>query len=114
MPVRSLHLAVHRWPDEKSVLRALQRWAARVRQTVPEVTHIGYIGSYARGDWGHGSDLDVIVICQSQDVRAVLSTMTSSIPVPVDLLCYTEEQFRNLLDGKTRFGKVLRTECRWV
>jgi predicted nucleotidyltransferase len=41
----------------------------------PEVVRVGYFGSYARGDWGVGSDLDLIIIVDRSDepfARAVL------------------------------------------
>jgi predicted nucleotidyltransferase len=31
------------------------------------VVRIGYFGSYARGDWGVGSDLDVIAVVAFSD-----------------------------------------------
>jgi len=37
-------------------------WAQHLAREHPAIRRIGYLGSYARGDWGVGSDLDVIVI----------------------------------------------------
>ncbi|WP_376791658.1 nucleotidyltransferase domain-containing protein [Thermoflexus sp.] len=43
-------------------------WAERVARERPEVLRIGYFGSYARGDWGVGSDLDLVVIVRRSDL----------------------------------------------
>ncbi len=62
MPVRSLRSSVLRWPSRSEVDRAVRRWVAAAGRDRPEVLRIGYFGSYARGDWGVGSDLDLLVI----------------------------------------------------
>jgi uncharacterized protein len=58
---------------------------------------VGYFGSYARGDWGVGSDLDLLVILESSDkpfeVRAA-EWDTRDIPVSTDVLVYTLEEWR--------------------
>jgi hypothetical protein len=37
-------------------------WAQHLAREHPAIRRIGYLGLYARGDWGVGSDLDVIAI----------------------------------------------------
>jgi predicted nucleotidyltransferase len=41
---------------------AVRDWAERIIDERPEVLWIGYFGSYARGDWGVGSDIDLIAL----------------------------------------------------
>jgi uncharacterized protein len=67
MPVPSLTSSVLRWPDSGAVDRAVRAWAERAGTTRRGVRRIGYFGSYARGDWGPGSDLDLIVIMDGAD-----------------------------------------------
>lgn len=62
MPVRLLTSPVLKWPDAASVVQALGQWVNSQVQARPEIVKIGYFGSYARGDWGVGSDLDLIII----------------------------------------------------
>jgi predicted nucleotidyltransferase len=55
----------------------------------PELRALGYFGSYARGDWGVGSDLDIVAVVATTDVpfdRRALHWDLSTLPVPVDLL----------------------------
>lgn len=80
------------------------------------MNRIGFFGSYARGDWGVGSDLDLVIVVESSKEcfeRRAAQWDTTSLPVPVDLQVYTEEEWRNL-DRKRRFTKVLEEETVWV
>lgn len=116
MPVRSLNSSVLRWPDSKMVDRAVRAWAEETARVRPEVLRIGYFGSYARGSWGVGSDLDLIVIVDESElpfVRRGIGWDTGSLPVPTDLLVYTKEEWKALQD-KGRFSKMLSSDTVWV
>ncbi|MCS6937396.1 MAG: nucleotidyltransferase domain-containing protein [Candidatus Bipolaricaulota bacterium] len=110
MPVRSLSSSVLRWPDARTVDQVVRRWAEQIAQQHPEVRRIGYFGSYARGDWGVGSDLDTIVIVEhSQEpfIRRAACWDTLDLPVPVDLLIYTLSEWQ-------RCSLRLREKIVWV
>src|SRR6266516_1120095 len=62
MPVRSLNSRVLRWPNADVVIGAARNWATALGRARKDVIRIGYIGSYARGDWGVGSDLDLVIV----------------------------------------------------
>ncbi len=116
MPVRSSTSSVVRWPDAGTVDEALRRWSARVARERPGVRRIGYFGSYARGDWGVGSDLDVVIVVDASDtpfLRRAAEWDLNELPVPADLLVYTEQEWR-ALDPRSRFGRMLREEVVWV
>ena len=60
------------------------------------VTRIGHSGSYARGDWGVGGDVDLLIIVtasaepfarRSRDFDAV------HLPVPAEILVHTENEW---------------------
>lgn len=85
---------------------AVRRWAGKVLQQRPEVVQIGYFGSYVRGDWGVGSDLDLIIIVKGSekpfDLRAG-EWDTEDLPVQTDVLIYTQEEWQKrpgFLSGK--------------
>lgn len=99
MPVRSLTSSVLKWPDAETVAQAVREWASAVVRSDQRVERIGYFGSYARGDWGVGSDLDVIIVLTHSDQpfgRRGVEWDTLSLPVPVDLLVYTRDEWRRL------------------
>ena len=115
MPVRSSNSSVVIWPDRSVVDRAVRRWAAKAATRL-EVVRIGYFGSYARGDWGPGSDLDLIVVVESSQVpfnRRTVDWDTAELPVPTDVLVYTLEEWRRL-DPDSRFAATLQNETVWV
>jgi predicted nucleotidyltransferase len=103
---------VLRWPDAQTVDQAVRRWAEQRAKEFPEVRRIGYFGSYARGDWGVGSDLDIIVIIEhsseSFEGRAARWD-TLELPVPADLLIYTAAEWE-----QGQFSRPIADEVVWV
>jgi len=116
MPVRSLNSSVLKWPDKRDVDCAVRQWAPQAIQRHPEVMRIGYFGSYARGDWGVGSDLDMVVVVRSSDQpfhRRAVAWDTTDLPVPVDLLVYTAEEWQSF-DLRRKFPQLLKEQTVWV
>jgi hypothetical protein len=117
MPVRSLSSSVARWPDRQTVDRALHHWAASEMKTHPDVVKIGYFGSYARGNAGVGSDLDVAIIVKQSDLpfeRRAVDWDASSLPVPTDLLVYTQPEWQALLGEGNAFARRVEQEAVWI
>ena len=116
MPVRSLSSSVLKWPDPDEVRSSAKAWAQGRLAADRGVRSIGYFGSYARGDAGVGSDLDIIVVVERASEPSShrgLAFDTSSLPVPVDLIVYTEEELRSLLASGGRFARELRERTVW-
>jgi predicted nucleotidyltransferase len=116
MPVRSLTSPVLKWPDAQTVAKAARRWAEKIAQARPDLVQIGYFGSYARGDWGVGSDLDLIIILDHTDKPFEARSVefdTSELPVPADVLVYTLEEWRSLAPQR-RFFQTLAREAVWI
>jgi len=61
MPVTSSSSYVKRWPARDAVLAGARVWAAAEARRRPELEALGCFGSYARGDAGFGSDLDLVL-----------------------------------------------------
>ncbi len=116
MPIRYLNSSVLRWPDPESVLQALRRWAHKVQRKRPAVLRIGYFGSYARGQAGVGSDLDVIVIVEDSErpfAERRSDFNTEDLPVPTDVLVYTQKEWDDLTD-EPGFQRTANREAVWV
>jgi predicted nucleotidyltransferase len=117
MPMRSSNSSVVKWPDRDTVLAAARRWAASEAARRPELTRIGVFGSYARGDAGVGSDLDLVAVVTATGEpfeRRGLDWALESLPVPAELLIYTEDEWRARVGENTRFGRMLRDDVRWL
>jgi hypothetical protein len=116
MPVRSLNSSVLKWPDADTVDRAVREWAAEVGHKRSEVLQIGYFGSYARGNWGVGSDLDLLIIVESSGSpfeRRGLDWDVTGLPVPADVLVYTKHEWE-AFGNRGRFYSAAMREGVWV
>lgn len=92
-------------------------WLAQQNSIGRDILRAGYFGSYARGEWGVGSDLDLILLVMHSELpfwRRSLEWDTLSLPVPIDLLVYTQEEWQNLLKQETRFSRTIENETVWV
>lgn len=99
MPVRSLTSAVFKWPDREQVLSAAREWARTVHRTDAGIRSVCCVGSYARGDWGVGSDLDLVIVVGSSDLpfeRRPARFDTAALPVQSDVWVYTAEEWSRL------------------
>ena len=117
MPVRFLTSSVHKWPDREQVAAAAVTWARSEAARRPELVRLGYFGSYARGDAGVGSDLDLVAVVRTSDQpfeRRPISWDLTSLPVPAELLVYTEAEWKGLVNQGGRFARVLREESVWL
>ena len=117
MPVRSLRSSVLRWPDRETVHGAVAGWAANLVNSRADICGVGYFGSYARGDWGMGSDLDVIVVLKTSNApfgERTLGQDVLNLPVSVDLIIYTVDEWRALATRDGKFYREIMSEAVWV
>jgi uncharacterized protein len=117
MPVRSLNSSVFKWPDRSQVDRSVRDWAQKAVNSRDGIIKLGYFGSYARGDWGVGSDLDLIVIVDHATEpfeRRSLTWDLNPLPVPAELLVYTSTEWQALQKKGGRFARTLEQESVWL
>ena len=92
-------------------------WVRSEAPRHPELVKLGYFGSYARGDPGVGSDLDLVAVVrksnQSFERRAV-SWDLNALPVPAEILVYTEAEWQALMERGGRFALTLSQEAVWI
>ncbi|MGD2144937.1 MAG: nucleotidyltransferase domain-containing protein [Anaerolineae bacterium] len=103
-----------KWPDAETVEQALRDWAEAAARSRSDLVQIGFFGSHARGDWGVGSDLDVIIIVTESEhpfLRRSATFGATALPVSVDLLAYARWEWGSL--GQRRRG-VPQEEVTWV
>lgn len=117
MPVRSLSSHVLKWPNLQTVDQAVRHWARRITQERQDIYGIGFFfGSYARGDWGVGSDLDLVIIIEKSEqpfVKRAVEFDVTDLPVPADVLVYTKEEWQGL-DEQSKFYQTLKREAVWI
>ena len=116
MPVRSLSSSVFKWPDAEQVVQALRKWAEQAARDRRGIMRIGYFGSYARNEEGVGSDLDVVVVVKSSEEpfeRRSVKWDVSGLPVPADVLVYTEHEWRAGV-RENSFFQTLERDVVWL
>jgi uncharacterized protein len=116
MPVRSLDSSVLAWPDRPTVEAALHNWVDTHRAARPELRGLGFFGSYARDEWGPGSDLDLVLIADEDapfETRGARWDLTR-LPVPAEALVYTPAEFQAVLRRGDRFARMLERDLVWV
>ncbi|GAB4525327.1 MAG: hypothetical protein Kow0047_34490 [Anaerolineae bacterium] len=93
----------------------MEVWARQVAAERPELLAVGLFGSYARGDWGVGSDADLVLVVEdsprSFEARAADWDVTS-LPVPADVLVYTRSEWEAM--AERRFRQTIEREAIWV
>jgi hypothetical protein len=108
---------VLRWPSAEAVIAALEEWAAAAAARRPELLRLGYFGSFARGEAGVGSDLDLAAIVRTLDrpfLERPREWPTERLPVPTEILVYTAEEWDRLMRSGGRFARTLEDQTRWI
>jgi uncharacterized protein len=114
VPVTSSRSSLKRWPSADVVLSAARSWAQRLAEVEPAVVAIGCFGSYARGEAGFGSDLDLLVVRRDGAPKPdLLGADVDALPVPTDVLHYTEGEVLGVLERGGRMATVIGHEARW-
>jgi predicted nucleotidyltransferase len=106
-----------KWPGAEAVDAAVKDLAGRLASGHPELVCFGYFGSYARGDWGVGSDVDLVALVTDSTVsfpERAGDFDLSGLPVPADLLIYTIAEWTALQAEAGPFARVLAREAKWV
>jgi hypothetical protein len=117
MPVRSLHSRVLKWPRPAEVEGALRAWAAQEAPRHPGLLRLGWFGSYARGDAGVGSDLDLIAVVAASGEpfeRRSLAWDLRPLPVPAEILIYTRAKWEQMKQQGGRFIRTIEREACWL
>ncbi len=117
MPRKSLHFVRHDAVPKDRVVAAARSWAEQLRADHPEVVRVGYFGSYARGDYVPGSDLDVLVELTASDARRRDRSdryRPDRFPVGLDLIVYTSGELADARAEGASFVSTIDTEIEWL
>lgn len=75
-----------------------------------EVSEIIVFGSYARGDLNKGSDIDLLIVGDFKEkFHKRIASVLGLTDLPIEALCYTEEEFREMIMNDRGFiSEVLK------
>ena len=85
-----------RYRDPEAIRKAVHDYAREVRNGHPEIHSIRWFGSWARGDAGVGSDVDLCIIVNRSDKPRrdrIMDFLPRIFPVGIDLFVYTLTEF---------------------
>jgi hypothetical protein len=108
---------VLKWPCRDEVKKALRQWIEKKMATSTEIIMLGYFGSFAKDNWGVGSDLDLIAIIQDSSIpfeRRRLTWNFDTLPVPTDILIYTMKEWQDMRQRGGKFVDMIEKEAVWL
>ena len=93
----------------KEIDNKLKELAKKVRVKY-KVSEIIVFGSYARKDLNEGSDIDLVIVADFKDkFHKRIPDVLGLTDLPIEPLCYTEEEFREMIVNKNVFiSEVLK------
>ncbi len=99
--------------DARVLREELRKKAARLAGQRDEVEAVYLIGSLARGDHTGFSDADILIILRESELDPIERIKTYlpffGLPVGVDLLVYTEDEFDEIRkQGNPQIEKMIR------
>jgi predicted nucleotidyltransferase len=112
-----LTTATFRWPRRSEVFEAARRWALLAAAQNAPIKRIGVIGSFADGRFGVGSDLDLIVLldgCDEPFGSRLPNLDDRGLPVPADILIYTEAELAAMRGQGRRLAKLIEESAEWL
>lgn len=77
---------------------------AKVLREKYNVSRIIVFGSYIRGDLNEGSDVDLIIVGDFKEkFHKRIAGVIGLTDLPIEPLCYTEEEFREMIANNNNF-----------
>lgn len=117
MPVRSLNSSVLKWPDRQTIDKSVRDWVSTLVSNRSDILRVGYFGSYAKNEWGVGSDLDIIVIITQSNKpfwQRSLEFDLTNLPLPSEILIYTRDEWEEMRKERRSFYQTVEQEAVWI
>ena len=103
--------------DRETVLSEIRVWVKRHKPKHPEIIAAGLFGSYARGDYAPGSDIDLlIIVSDSKEPRWFMRSSSfeiETLPLGADVFVYTQAERDQMEKTHPWFQHVL-SETIWL
>jgi predicted nucleotidyltransferase len=86
--------------NRNQILTALENLIQEWTQQHPELEQVILFGSYARGDYFPGSDVDVLLILETSDqpfLKRIPKFLPTQFPVDIDIFPYTKDEVQRMM-----------------
>jgi uncharacterized protein len=87
--------------DREQILKALENLIQEWTQQHPELEKVILFGSFARGDYFPGSDLDVLLMLENSDqplLNRIRQFLPTHFPVDIDVFPYTQAEIKRIMN----------------
>jgi predicted nucleotidyltransferase len=87
--------------NREQILTALENLIQEWTQQHPELEQVILFGSFARGDYFPGSDVDVLLILESSDqplLNRIRKFLPTHFPVDIDVFPYTQDEIERKMN----------------
>lgn len=103
--------------NRKQILTALENLIQEWTQKHPELKQVILFGSFARGDYFPGSDVDVLLILEKSDqpfLKRIRTFLPTRFPVDIDIFPYTRDEVQRIMkDPHSLVGQACY-EGKWM
>jgi predicted nucleotidyltransferase len=85
--------------DRETVLRVIEDFTTALRDVGVSPSRVILYGSYSRGDWHDGSDIDLIVVSRDFEAKGfweridLLVDALMDVPQPIEAIAMTPEEW---------------------
>ncbi len=117
MPEKSSGSVKVFFADKQKVLSDLADYAAKLKQTRPDVVKVGLFGSYATDTYGPASDADLLIVLSHSDKRFMDRSpqfVPDNLTVGCDVFCYTQEEIERMTKRNNPWLKHILREILWL
>jgi uncharacterized protein len=86
--------------NREQILKALKNLIQEWTQQHPELEQVILFGSFARGDYFPGSDVDVLLILEKSDqpvLNRIREFLPTHFPVDIDIFPYTRDEIQRII-----------------
>lgn len=111
-----LRSASPKFASRNQILSLAKTTAARIAANHPEVIRVVLFGSFARGDFGVRSDMDLLIVLKSSDLpvrERIAEFLNDCSDYPTDVFPLTEAELHSRLQSDPFWTQALREgiEC---
>lgn len=118
MPRTSSHSVRHDAVPRGRAVAAAEAWVAGLRSGHPEIVRVGYFGSYARGDYVPGSDFDVMIEVNRDDLPEMRHRadpyLPERFPLGLNVFVYSTRELAELRSNADGFVRAIDQEIQWI
>ncbi|OGL46970.1 MAG: hypothetical protein A2161_09405 [Candidatus Schekmanbacteria bacterium RBG_13_48_7] len=118
MPVSSSNSVKIKSVSPVLVIDALKKWISELRLNNKNLISAGYFGSYAKGNYAPGSDIDILLILTNSKHDRFFDRSPEfypeSFPIGMDIFVYTVDEISQMFEYGNGWIKQVFNSTIWI